>query len=234
MMAPLTETMTKVYRLDKKTTRQLIRVAAHIGALIPLALLIWDYYQFQLGADPVREILLRTGETALGLLVLSLAVTPLKTLFGWTILFPVRRIFGLYTFMYVMIHFGTFIWLDYGLNLQFILDGVLEQNFVLAGFTAFLLLIPLAITSNKWSQRKLGKRWSKLHKLVFIIIAVALLHFWWLVKNVYYAPFIYSAVVVIFLLLRWQPVKQKALRFQRRFRKKRVRRSVSISEERSA
>lgn len=233
-MASLAETMTKVRKLDRKTVTQILRLAAHAGALIPLALLIRDYYLVQLGVDPVREILLRTGETSLVLLVLSLAVTPLKTLFGWNQIIPLRRIFGLYAFLYVVLHFGTFVWLDYGLNLQYILDGVLEQNFVLVGFVAFLLLIPLAVTSNKWSQRKLGKKWKTLHKLVFVIILLALIHFWWLVKNVYYAPFIYSAIVVVLLLLRWQPIKQKALRWQRRLRNRRARRSVSLSEERSA
>lgn len=231
-MAPTTMKTTR--KLDRKTTTQLIRLSGHIVSLIPLALLIWDYYQSQLGADPVREILLRTGETALVLLVASLAITPLKYLFGWTVLFPLRRIFGLYAFMYVCVHFGTFVWLDYGLNIQFILDGVLEQNFVLVGFTAFLLLIPLAITSNKYSQKKLGKRWSRLHKLVFVIIALALVHFWWLVKNVYYAPFIYTAIVVVLVLLRWQPLKQRALRVQRRLKSRQTAQKVTIPKEHSS
>lgn len=229
-MAPLTEKMTTLPKLNRKTTRQLIRIGGHLLSLYALVLLIWDYYQADLGADPVREILLRTGEPALVLLILSLAITPLNTLFGWKQLFPLRRIFGLYGFMYVALHLTTFVYLDYGLNLQFILDGVLEQNFVLIGFAAFLLLLPLALTSNKWSQRKLGKKWRTLHKLVYIIILLALVHFWWLVKNVYYMPFLYSAVVTVLLLVRWQPVKQKALRWGRQ---KRRRRSTTI-EERSA
>ena len=217
-MAPVTQKMTKTRKLDRKTTAQILRVSAHILALYPLALLLLDYFRNNLGADPVREILLRTGEPALVFLILSLSVTPLTTLFGWKQLQPLRRIFGLYGFMYVVLHFTTFIWLDYGLNLRYILDGVLDQNFVLVGFAAFLLLLPLAITSNKWSQRKLGKKWRTLHKLIYIIILLALVHFWWLVKNVYYMPFLYSSIVTIALLIRWQPVKQKALRFQRRYR----------------
>lgn len=228
-MAPLTEKMTTLSKLNRKTTRQMIRAGGHLFSLYALVLLIWDYYQADLGVDPVREILLRTGEPALVLLILSLAITPLNTLFGWKQLFPLRRIFGLYGFMYVVLHFATFVYLDYGLNLQFILDGVLEQNFVLVGFAAFLLLLPLAITSNKWSQRKLGKKWRSLHKLVYIIILLALIHFWWLVKNVYYMPFLYSAVVTLLLLVRWPPVKQRALRWGRQMR----RRSPGI-EERSA
>ncbi|HRQ42174.1 MAG TPA: protein-methionine-sulfoxide reductase heme-binding subunit MsrQ [Chloroflexota bacterium] len=217
-MTPMTEKSPSIRRLDRKTNAQILRVSAHIVSLYALALLLLDYYRNNLGADPVREILLRTGEPALVLLILSLAITPLTTLFGWKQLHPLRRIFGLYAFLYVVLHFLTFVWLDYGLNLTYILDGILEQNFVLVGFAAFVLLLPLAITSNKWSQRKLGKKWRTLHKLVYIIILLALIHFWWLVKNVYYMPFLYSAIVTVLLLLRWQPVKQKALRFQRRYR----------------
>ncbi|HUM71176.1 MAG TPA: protein-methionine-sulfoxide reductase heme-binding subunit MsrQ [Chloroflexota bacterium] len=217
-MTPMTEKSPSIRRLDRKTNAQILRVSAHIVSLYALALLLLDYYRNNLGADPVREILLRMGEPALVLLILSLAITPLTTLFGWKQLHPLRRIFGLYAFLYVVLHFLTFVWLDYGLNLTYILDGILEQNFVLVGFAAFVLLLPLAITSNKWSQRKLGKKWRTLHKLVYIIILLALIHFWWLVKNVYYMPFLYSAIVTVLLLLRWQPVKQKALRFQRRYR----------------
>lgn len=225
-MAPRVASMNKVRQLDRKTTRQLLRIGAHILALYPLVWLIWDYFQNQLGADPVREILLRTGEPALVLLILSLAVTPLNTLFGWKQLHPLRRIFGLYAFMYVALHFTTFIWLDYGLDLQFIWDGIVEQNFVLVGFAAFLLLLPLAITSNKWAMRRLGKKWKPLHKLVYVIILLALIHFWWLVKNVYYMPFLYSAIVTVLLLVRWQPVKQKALHFQRQRAKNKANRPV--------
>ncbi|GIK56579.1 MAG: sulfoxide reductase heme-binding subunit YedZ [Chloroflexi bacterium] len=215
-MTPITQKLSSIRKLDRKTTAQILRVSAHMLSLYALALLLLDYSRNNLGADPVREILLRTGEPALVLLILSLAVTPLTLLFGWKQLHPLRRIFGLYAFLYVALHLLTFIWLDYGLNLAYILDGILEQNFVLVGFAAFVLLLPLAITSNKWSQRKLGKKWKTLHKLVYIIILLALIHFWWLVKNVYYMPFLYSAIVTVLLLLRWQPVKQKVLRFQHR------------------
>lgn len=223
-------------KLNRKTKTQIVRAAGHLVALIPLAILIWNVRTNNLGVDPVREILLFTGEWSLVFLVASLAVTPLKTVFGWTILFPLRRILGLYAFMYVAIHLGTFVWLDYGLNIAFIIQGIVEQNFVLVGFTAFLLLIPLAITSNKWSQRKLGKRWTKLHKLVFVIIGLALIHFWWLVKNVYYVPFLYTAVAVTLLLLRWQPLKQKVLRFQRRYRSRPLKKAktIPVSEEPSS
>lgn len=217
-MAQLTNQMSKSLKLDKKTTRQLLRLITHVGAWIPLAVLIWEYSNNLLGADPVREILFHTGTTALVLLVLSLACTPANILFGWKQALPLRRPLGLYAFLYVCLHFLTFVWLDYALDLQLVIDGIVEQKFVLVGFAAFLLLIPLAATSTKWAQRKLGKRWKQLHKLVYAAIALALIHFFWLVKNVYIEPGIYAAVVALLLLTRVNPIKQQLLRWQRQAR----------------
>lgn len=197
--------------------RPLWHWGGHLLALYPLLWLLWDYTRNQLGADPVREILLRTGEPALVFLILSLAITPLMLIFGWKQLFPWRRLFGLYSFLYVLLHLLTFVWLDYGLNVAFIWDGIVEQNFVLAGMAAFVLLLPLALTSSKWAQRRLGKRWRLLHKLVYVAILLALLHFWWLVKQVYYMPFVYTVVVGLLLLLRWPPIRQKTAVWRRRW-----------------
>ncbi len=218
----------KKMKLDRKAKQQILRILAHVGSLSLLAILIWRYYNNDLTADPVRYLLLQTGEWSLGLLVLSLAVTPVVMLTGWKLIMPWRRIFGLYAVLYVTLHFSTFVWLDYGLNWNFIVQGIAEQNFVLVGFLAFLLLIPLAITSNKWSMRRLGKKWKTLHKAVFVIIVLALIHFFWLVKNVYYVPILYTSVVAILLLLRWKPIKQRASGWQRRMRNKwRARKAVS-------
>ena len=208
----------KKMKLDRKAKQQILRIAAHVGSLSMLTVLIWRYYNNDLTADPVRELLLQTGEWSLALLVLSLAITPVVMLTGWKLIMPWRRIFGLYAVLYVTLHLLTFAWLDYGLNWAFIVQGITEQNFVLVGFLAFLLLIPLAITSNKWSMRRLGKKWKTLHKLVFVIVVLALIHFFWLVKNVYYVPILYAAVVAILLLLRWKPIKQRASGWQRRMR----------------
>lgn len=205
-------------KLDRKAKQQILRIAAHVGSLSMLAVLIWRYYNNDLTADPVRFLLLQTGEWSLGLLVLSLAITPVVMLTGWKQIMPWRRIFGVYAVLYVFLHLMVFAWLDYGLNWDFIVQGIAEQNFVLVGFLAFVLLLPLAITSNKWSMRKLGKKWKTLHKLVFVIIVLALIHFFWLVKNVYYVPILYASVVAVLLLLRWKPVKQRASGWQRRMR----------------
>ena len=205
-------------RRDRKQTAKLLTWVTHLGAWVSLAVLIGEYFTNRLGADPVREILFHTGTTALVLLVLSLAVTPVNIVFGWKQVIPLRRPLGLYAFMYVCLHLLTFLGLDYGFDLSFIVDGIVEQPFVLVGTAAFLLLVPLAITSTKGWQKRLGKQWKTLHKLSYLIIVLALIHFIWLVKNVYIEPGIYAGIVGLLFLARWNPVKQKLLRWQRQIR----------------
>ncbi|MCA9919243.1 MAG: sulfoxide reductase heme-binding subunit YedZ [Anaerolineales bacterium] len=213
-----TAVSTKPKRRDRKKTAKLLTWLTHLGAWVPLAVLISEYFTNRLGVDPVREILFHTGTTALVLLVLSLAVTPVNIIFGWKQVIPLRRPLGLYAFMYVCLHLLTFLWLDYGFDVSFIVDGIVEQPFVVVGTAAFLLLVPLAITSTKGWQKRLGKRWKPLHKLAYLIIVLALIHFFWLVKNVYIEPGIYAAIVGLLFLTRWNPVKQKLLRWQRKIR----------------
>ena len=213
-----TAVSTKTKRWDRKKTAKLLTWLAHIGALVPFGVLFWEYQTNNLGVDPVREILFHTGTTALVLLVMSLAVTPVNIIFGWKQVIPLRRPLGLYAFFYVCLHLLTFVWLDYAFDLAFLIDGILEQRYVLVGFAAFLLLVPLAITSTKGWQRRLGKRWKKLHKLSYLIIVLALIHFIWLVKNVYIEPGIYVGIVALLFLVRWQPVKRTLLRWQRKIR----------------
>ena len=209
---------TRRNQVNRQTARRTLRAAAHLGSLLPLVWLGWQYQQDLLGVDPVRAVILRTGKMTLILLILTLAVTPAKIVFGWKQLLPLRRILGLYMFLYVNIHLWAFAWLDYGLDWEFIPDGIFDQRYVLAGFAAYLILIPLALTSNKWSMRRLGKNWKRLHKLVYLIGGLGLIHFVWLVKNVYTLPILYGSVMVLLLLLRVGPVKQWVLRMQRRVR----------------
>jgi sulfoxide reductase heme-binding subunit YedZ len=207
-------------RKDRQKAGRTLTWITHIGALIPLAVLLWRFQSNNLGVDPVRATLFHTGRTALVLLVLSLAVTPVKTISGWNQLVRVRRPLGLYAFFYATLHLLTFVGLDYAFDLAFLIDGIIEQKFVLVGFAAFLLLIPLAVTSTKSWQRRLGKRWKLLHKLSYLIILLVLVHFVWLVKNVYIRPAIYAAIVSLLFLARWSPIKQKLLRWQRQIRNK--------------
>ncbi len=178
------------------------QIATHIGSLIPLALLIWDYFNDHLTVNPIQAITFRTGKTALVLLVLALACTPLNTLFGFREALKVRRTLGLYAFFYVCLHFLTFVWLDYGLDLGLIFDAVAKKRYALVGFTAFLLLLPLAITSTKGWQKRLGKNWKMLHRLVYVAAPLAVVPCGWLDKADIRQPLAFGAVVLLLLLAR--------------------------------
>lgn len=207
-------------RISKKTQQRTLKLVAHIGALLPLALLIWDFYQGQLGADPIREVTLRTGKAAITLLLLSLAVTPAKIWFGWQQVHPLRKILGLYAFLYVTLHLLIFVWLDYGLDLGLIYGAIFEKQYALIGFAAFLILLPLAITSTRWAMRKMGKNWTRLHRWIYLAGILAVIHYLLLVKNAYTSPLLYGAVLALLLLTRIKPVKQIILRFRRRLQRR--------------
>jgi sulfoxide reductase heme-binding subunit YedZ len=186
-----------------------LRWLAHVGALVPLALLIWDGAHDNLTHNPIQEITFRTGKTALVLLVLSLAATPINTLFGLKQVLPLRRPLGLYAFFYVTLHLLIFAVLDYGLDWGLIQEAIVEKRYVLVGFTAFLLLLPLALTSTKGSMRRLGKRWKALHRLVYVAVALAIVHYVWLVKADVREPLLYGAVVALLLVLRLPPLRRR-------------------------
>ena len=211
-------------RLSKKNQRQILRVAAHIGSLIPLVLILWDFNQGNLTADPIREVTLRTGKTAINLLVLSLAITPFNIWLGWKQLHPLRRIFGVYAFVYVGLHLMIFIWLDYGLSWPLIQEAIFEKWYALVGFAAFLILLPLTVTSTRWAMRKMGKKWTSLHKWVYLAGILAVLHYLLLVKNAYTLPVIYATILGLLLLTRVKPVKARILSWRRRLERKNVRR----------
>jgi sulfoxide reductase heme-binding subunit YedZ len=184
-----------------------LRVLVHVGALLPLVWIIWDYAQGAFLVDPVREITTRTGRTAIVLLVLTLACTPISTVFGFRQAIRVRRALGLYTFVYVSLHFLTFVWLDYGLNLELILRAIFEQRYVIVGFASGLVMLFLAATSTKGWQRRLGKWWKRLHRLFYLAAPLAILHYLWLVKDIR-EPLRYAVVVAMLLALRIPQVRR--------------------------
>ncbi len=193
-------------------------IVTHLGALAPLALLIWDFSRDQLTVNPIQEMTFRTGKTALVLLVLSLAVTPVNTIFGWRQVIPLRKWLGLYAFLYVSLHFLVFVWLDYGLDLVLLYEAIFEKRYALVGFAAFLLLIPLAITSTKGWMKRLGKNWKRLHRVVYLIAVLAVVHYVWLVKSDIREPLLYGAAVALLLALRLPPVRRVISRFRSRVR----------------
>lgn len=168
--------------------------------------LVVDAWQGNLSADPIRGAILRTGKVALILLVLSLACTPLNTIFGFSPALRVRRALGDYAFLYVCIHFAIFVWLDYGFAINLI-AAELTRRYALVGLIAGLLLIPLAITSFQPWPKRLGKNWKRLHSLVYVIDILAALHYVWVVKQGVVEPYIWMIVILFLLVLRLPPIR---------------------------
>jgi sulfoxide reductase heme-binding subunit YedZ len=191
----------------RKLKARWLQILTHIGALLPLAWLLWDYWQGQFIVDPVKEITTRTGKPALILLILSLACTPMNTVFGFKQALRVRRPLGLYAFLYAGLHFLTFLGLDYGFDLHLIRQDILDQRYVLVGFATGLLLLPLAITSTKGWQKRLGKNWKRLHRLVYLASILDIVHFVWLTKDIR-EPLRYGGVVALLLTVRIPAIKR--------------------------
>ena len=199
--------------LPKFTKLQLF---VHLAALLPLALLIWDVTQGNLSVNPIQDITFRTGKTALILLVLTLAVTPVNTILGFRQAIKVRRALGLYAFLYASIHFFIFIGLDYGFNLRLLWFELVEKRYVLVGTTALLILIPLAITSTKGWQRRLGRTWKMLHKWVYLAGILVIIHYTWVQKSDIREPLVWGGIVVLLLVLRIPVVRRAIVRFRKR------------------
>jgi len=178
-----------------------LQVLVHAGVWLTLARTLWQYWQGMFLVDPVREITTRTGRTALILLVLSLACTPINTVVGFKQVLRVRRALGVYAFLYASLHFLTFVGLDYGFDLSLIGQVISEQRYVIAGFAAGVILLLLTITSTKGWQKRLGKNWKRLHRLVYLAGILVVVHFVWLSKDWREAAR-YGAVVAVLLALR--------------------------------
>lgn len=179
-----------------------LQIFTHIAALIPAGLLVWDYTHNNLTFNPIQEATFRTGKTALILLILSLSVTPIYVIFKFKQVIPLRRLLGLYAFGYAALHGYIFIGLDYGFNWDYVKEAVFLKRYALVGFTTFLTLLPLAITSTKSWQRKLKKRWKQLHRLTYLSGILAIVHYVWLVKSDIWEPLTYGAVLLIILAIR--------------------------------
>lgn len=168
----------------------------------PLARLIYLGVTDGLGANPIEFVTRSTGTWTLTGLMITLAVTPLRRLTGYNALIRYRRMLGLFTFFYASLHFTTYIWLDQFFSLPDILKDIYKRPFITVGFAAFVLLIPLAVTSTNAMMRRLGKRWQQLHRLVYLIGGLGVLHYVWLVKKDLTQPLIYGAFLLILLTMR--------------------------------
>ena len=189
---------------------QYLKPTVFLLALLPLGRLVWLGSAGELGANPIEFITRSMGTWTLVFLCLSLAMTPARMLTGWTGFIQLRRMLGLFCFFYATVHFLIWLWLDHNFSLVAMWQDVLERPYITFGFLAFVLLIPLALSSNRWAQRKLGRRWGHLHRLVYAIAVLAILHYWWhkAGKSDYETVSIYLGVIVVLLLLRLPFIRQ--------------------------
>jgi len=167
-----------------------------------MVILLWDWSQGNLTANPIQAATLRTGRFAIILLLLSLAITPLNSLLGFKHLIPLRKWLGLYSALYVGMHFLIFIGLDYGFNLTLIRADLLTKKYVIMGFLAGLTFLPMTLTSTKGWQRRLGMNWKRLHRFVYLAGIFAVIHYIWLVKSNILTPLLYAGVLIVLLILR--------------------------------
>lgn len=187
-----------------------LKTSFFILSLLPLIRLIWLGTYDDLGANPVEFITRSTGTWALVFLCITLAMTPLRLLTGAAMWIKMRRMFGLFCFFYALLHFLIWIWLDQNFDVPAMMKDVIDRPFITMGFISFVFLIPLALTSNQWSLRSLGKKWSLLHSLVYVIAITAIAHYWWhkAGKNDLGTVSIYGLVILLLLAFRIPKVKQ--------------------------
>jgi methionine sulfoxide reductase heme-binding subunit len=189
--------------LNSILTSKWTKVLVFAACLVPFAVLVWRGFHGDLTADPVQFVTHRTGDWTIRFIVITLAITPLRKLLHLPQLIRFRRMLGLFAFFYVCLHFTTWIWLDKQFAWSEMWKDVEKRRFITVGFTAFVLLIPLAITSTAgWIRRLGGRRWQRLHRLVYVTAVLGVIHYYWLVKSDVRKPLFYGFLVAI--LLAWR------------------------------
>jgi sulfoxide reductase heme-binding subunit YedZ len=189
--------------LNSILTSKWTKVVVFAACLVPAALLVWRGFNSDLTADPVQFITHTTGDWTIRFIVITLAITPLRKILHLPQLIRFRRMLGLFAFFYVCLHFTTWIWLDKQFVWSEMWKDVEKRRFITVGFTGFVLLIPLAITSTAgWIRRLGGKRWQKLHRLIYVTAVLGVIHYYWLVKSDVRKPLFYGFLVGIFLAWR--------------------------------
>ena len=198
--------------MNKKRRVLLLKGLVWLLCLAPGVWLVWRGFTDRLGANAIEEVLHRLGDTSLVILLVTLSITPIRRLTGWNDLAPLRRPLGLFAFFYLTTHFLWYAVVDEGRAFEFIVEDVIERPYILAGFTAWLMLIPLAITSTKGWIRRLKKNWQKLHRLVYVATGLGVLHFYWQVKADTYWPLVATTVLVALMLLRIRQARRPSQR----------------------
>jgi sulfoxide reductase heme-binding subunit YedZ len=185
-----------------KSWRELLKPMLFISSAIPLVWIIYQGVYDQLGADPAKSIADYLGMWGLRFLLITLAVTSLRVWFGWRWQLPFRRMLGLYAFFYILLHLLAVVTFIMGWRIDILVKEVTERPFIIVGMLAFVLLIPLAVTSTQKWQRRLGRRWKKLHQLIYPIAILAVLHLLFLIRASYLEAFIYVCIVTLLLMQR--------------------------------
>ena len=195
-----------------------LKPAIFVLSLIPFVRLFVLGFQNRLGANPIEFVTHSTGFWALTFICITLSVTPLRRLTGWQHLVRLRRMLGLFAFFYASAHLLTYVWFDQWFSLEEIAKDIWKRPFITVGFAAFVLLVPLAITSTNRMIRRLGRRWSQLHRLVYLIAMLGVVHVWWLKedKNDLSEPWLYAGIVSALLLFRLlYPAWQRTVRLRK-------------------
>ena len=196
--------------IQDKQISFLIKPALFVLCLLPFIFLFWQALNDGLGTNPVETLSHETGQWALRFLLITLCVTPLRQMFKINWLIKLRRMLGLFAFFYATLHFISYVWLDQFFDWREILIDIPKRPFITIGFVAFVLLIPLAVTSTNAMQRRLKKKWKQLHRLVYIIPVLVIIHFIWSLKADYTEPFIYAAVFFVLMVMRSTRAERKA------------------------
>ena len=187
--------------------RNVLKPAVFMASLAPFGLLVWGAFSGGLGANPVETITFETGTWGLNFILITLAVTPLRRLSRWNGIIRLRRMLGLFGFFYICLHFTTYVWLDQYFSIADIIEDIIDRPYITMGFTALVMLIPLAITSTNAMVKRLGgKNWRRLHRLAYFAAVGGVVHFIWLVKADLREPLIYLAVLSALMVLRAPPV----------------------------
>lgn len=192
--------------------RWVIKPVIWTGCLLPAAILVVQALRDELTANPIEHVTLWTGYTTLVLLMITLAVTPIRRITGWNRVIQLRRLIGLFAFFYVVLHFLTYMVLDQFFAFEFIIEDIIERPYITVGFLAFVLLIPLASTSTRGWIRRLGRRWQYLHRAIYASAALGVVHYYWKVKADTREPLIFAAILGGLLLLRLPPLRKLAVR----------------------
>jgi methionine sulfoxide reductase heme-binding subunit len=225
----------------KKWSR--LQIATHILAPMPLVILVIAYFTGNLTINPIQTATQRSGDIAIVMLLLTLACTPIHTIFNIPGLLKLRRPLGLYTFFYASLHMLTYTGWDYGFNFNLIASEFSEKRYLIVGFTALSLLIPLALTSHNWWKKKLGKTWKKLHRLIYLAAGLVVLHVSWAVKGDLltlqgdiWKPLAAGIVLSLLLAARIPPLRKSLskLRYRKAARPKSVQPKKNPSPEETA